>query len=133
MAIDSAALCRRNSWIVAAAFGALVAVMLAAFAGHGFLKALLIGLVLGLAMGLFLVWAFCGRSAPAVQTAAEMDPSPLKGRPFADEARVQDEPAAPFVAPPPPTPPKPTPPLPLPPFISLRVCVQYHLLISPIC
>ena len=86
MAEERTALCRRNSWIVAAAFGALIAIMLVAFAGHGVLKAILIGLVLGVLLGLFLLWAFCGRSHAAGETLAsraddDARPSGAAGKP----------------------------------------------------
>lgn len=56
--------CRRNAWLVALAGGALVALMLLLLAQFGVLKALMLGAVAGVLLGIFLVWAFCSQGAP---------------------------------------------------------------------
>ena len=82
MSETSQAECRRNSWLVALAGGALIALMLVIVAHYGFLKALFIGLIFFVALGAFLVWAFCSRTeAAARQTAAVPPPPPAEPAP----------------------------------------------------
>ena len=78
MAEERAALCRRNSWVVALAAGALVAVMLMAIPHYGFLKAFFIGALIFLALGYILVWAFCSSSVVASTEAEAVAPAPAK-------------------------------------------------------
>src|SRR5690606_6002152 len=76
MSESAGAECRRNSWLVALAGGALVALMLLIVAHYGVLKALVIGLVFAVALGVFIVWAFCSRPAEAAAPADEREPNP---------------------------------------------------------
>ena len=70
--------CRRNSWLVALAGGVLVACMLLLVAQYPVTKALIAGLIFCVALGIFLVWAFCSKvvaevveqPAPAARPAA---------------------------------------------------------------
>lgn len=90
MSESAGAECRRNSWLVALAGGALVALMLLFVAHYGVLRALVIGAVFVLALGVFLVWAFCSKAAvPMVQ---ENRPTP---RPEARPAAEPTKPSAP--------------------------------------
>lgn len=51
--------CRRNAWAVAIAAGLLLALLLMLVAKMGFLVSVVLGALLAVALGLFLVWAFC--------------------------------------------------------------------------
>ncbi|WP_347313019.1 endonuclease [Defluviimonas sp. SAOS-178_SWC] len=92
MSETSQADCRRNSWLVALAGGALVALMLLFVAHYGFLKALVIGLIFFVALGAFLVWAFCSRSDVAAHQAVPApqpaEPAPRPAAPAASAAPV---------------------------------------------
>lgn len=68
--------CRRNSWLAALAGGALVALMLVFLAHYGPLRALVIGLIVCLVLGVFLVWAFCTQAAIATENEATPAPRP---------------------------------------------------------
>lgn len=89
MSETSQAECRRNSWLVALAGGALVALMLTMIAHYGIPKALFIGLIFFVALGAFLVWAFCSRTGEAVSrpdVAAAPKPAEPAPRPAAPAA-----------------------------------------------
>ena len=92
------ATCQRNSWWVALLGGVLVAAMLAFVAQHGFLRSVLIGAVVAVLLGLFLVWAFCSSADRATHQAAPARPEPDAApvpRPAAEPARpAVTEPAA---------------------------------------
>ncbi len=86
--------CRRNAWAVAAAGGALVALMLMFVAKFAFLKALVIGAVLALALGLILVWAFCSqteesRAATVATPAPKPEPAATERKPEAVEPQAE--------------------------------------------
>jgi NADH-quinone oxidoreductase subunit E len=83
--------CRRNSWLVALGGGALVALMLLLVAQYAVLKAIFIGLVFTVLLGIFLVWAFCSQGTAAAA------PHPL---PEARPAPEPVEPPAPAATPP---------------------------------
>lgn len=91
MSESAGAECRRNSWLVALAGGALVALMLLFVARYGVLRALVIGAVFALALGVFLVWAFCSKAAVAV--AREDRPTPRPEALPATEPTKPSEPA----------------------------------------
>lgn len=101
--------CRRNSWLVALAGGVLVALMLLVVAKYAVLKALVIGAIFCVALGIFLVWAFCskteepagtrtGTAAPDPRAAATAEakaapsaaPSPAPARPSAAAASAPE-------------------------------------------
>lgn len=102
--------CRRNAWLVALAGGALVALMLLLLAQFGVLKALMLGAVAGLVLGIFLVWAFCSQgiedgvpqSRPATPAPARPEPLAAAGpavEPVAEPVPERMVPAAPEPAP----------------------------------
>ncbi|OYX41475.1 MAG: hypothetical protein B7Z02_15610 [Rhodobacterales bacterium 32-67-9] len=88
MSETSQAECRRNSWLVALAGGVLLALMLTMVADYAVLKALIIGLIFFVALGAFLVWAFCSRSEEATKPAPMAEPA---ARPAAPAARPAPE------------------------------------------
>jgi predicted flap endonuclease-1-like 5' DNA nuclease len=69
-------ICRRNSWLAALVVGLLVAAMLLFVAHHGVFRALVIGAVVAVLLGLFLVWAFCKAETVAVVAAEPQRPIP---------------------------------------------------------
>ncbi|MGB7262835.1 MAG: NADH:quinone oxidoreductase [Albidovulum sp.] len=88
--------CRRNSWMIAAAGGILVALMLLFMAQFGFFMSLVAGLIFCVLLGMFLVWAFCtGSDVSVAQPAAPVHAAP---RP-APTAPAPAAPAAAAVAP----------------------------------
>lgn len=93
--------CRRNAWAVALAGGVLVALMLLFVAHAAVLKSLAIGAVFALALGLFLVWAFCtGPAAEAAVTPAVTPAiTPAVTPPAAPVAAPTPTPTAPSAAP----------------------------------
>lgn len=94
MSESAGAACRRNTWLVALAGGVLVALMLLLVAGYGVLKALVIGLLFALLLGMFLVWAFCAGAAGTVLPEALSEPRPETQPESSSEARPVGEPAA---------------------------------------
>jgi NADH-quinone oxidoreductase subunit E len=68
--------CRRNSWLAALVIGLIVAAMLLVVGHQGFFRALVIGAVIGVLLGFFLVWAFCKGETVAAMTAEPSRPIP---------------------------------------------------------
>lgn len=100
MTSNSSAECRRNSWWVAIAGGALVMLMLWLVAKYAFFPALLIGGVFAAVLGFFLVWAFCSgtEEGQAGEAAAPVAPG-TESTPARSPQRVAvPEPAAPAAA-----------------------------------
>lgn len=93
MSASTSADCRRNSWLVALAGGVLVALMLALFAGYPVMKAVFIGLVLCVLLGIFLVWAFCSseEASPVPDRLPDARPAPA---PAAQRPAEESRPAA---------------------------------------
>lgn len=85
--------CRRNSWLVALAGGVLVALMLLTLAHYAVLKALVLGAVVTVLLGLFLVWAFCPAGSVA-DAAAEAPSAPRPDDPAPGTRTAMTPPAA---------------------------------------
>lgn len=125
--------CRRNAWLAALGGGALVALMLLLLAQFGVLKALMLGAVAGVLVGIFLVWAFCSleteggvsQARRVTQSPARPEPHPAAApsvEPVAEPAPKRMAPSAPEPAPerrPGPEPTPPSPPTP-PAFVSAQ-------------
>ncbi|MFN6952063.1 MAG: endonuclease [Albidovulum sp.] len=94
MSESAGAACRRNTWLVALAGGVLVALMLLLLAGYGVLKALVIGLLFALLLGVFLVWAFCAGAAGTEAREVPPEPRPETQPESPSEARSVKESAA---------------------------------------
>ncbi len=88
--------CSRNSWLVALGGGALVALMLLLVAQYAVLKAIFIGLVFTVLLGIFFVWAFCslGTAAAAPHPLPEAGPAPESVEPPAPPITPPDTPPA---------------------------------------
>ena len=104
--------CRRKAWLAALAGGALVALMLLVLAHFGVLKALVLGAVVCVLLGIFLAWAFCWQGAEdGVPQAGHAMPPPARpephqaaensANPLAAPAPERAAPAAPAPAAPP--------------------------------
>lgn len=71
---SSQSTCRKNCWLTGLIGGLLVAAMFFFVAKHAFLSSLVIGAIIAVLLGLFLVWAFC--TAPAqVESAVSAPPA----------------------------------------------------------
>lgn len=117
--------CRRNSWLVALAGGVLVALMLLILAQYGVLKALVIGALVTVLLGVFLVWAFCPAGA-AGDAEAETRPEPRPAVPVPG-ARTAETVIPPAPAPEPapqPAPERITEPVAPPAFVSTQPAVR---------
>lgn len=76
---SSQSTCRKNCWLTGLIGGLLVAAMFFFVAKHAFLSSLVIGVIVAVLLGLFLVWAFC--TAPVQVESAVSAPPPAEPAP----------------------------------------------------